>query len=280
MYTFPKLLIFAWPLLLLALTALAGYAYTQIRYLSLPIPQALGLFTVVLPVITGISTQGVYGLIKRSSKNEQYQLTIPLIAVIGFQLVYETVVITLALTYLLPPDSLKCGLEVRWLALYRQKNAGAIRDIQEAFQCCGFNSVLDRGWPFDNKEHATCSSVYGRTKSCFGEWRKAEQINAGILLLVAVTVFIIKAISILSLLTSSSWINYRFVPPFRPGRHEDPEDNRAETRRLIEAGDQEAYADEPAAPNGGAEDRGPMVVPSPLMEGGREWRNEDEGQRT
>jgi len=167
-----------------------SYAYSQIRYLSLPIPQALALFTVVLPLITGISTQGVYGLIQRASKKEQYQLTIPLIAVIGFQLMYETIIATLALAHIVPPSSLNCHLDSRWTRLYRLHDGRAIRTIQDSFECCGLNSVADRAFPFGSP--STCAAVYDRTKNCFGKWRQAEQINAGLLLLVAVIVFILK----------------------------------------------------------------------------------------
>lgn len=175
----------------LMLLLLSSYSYSQIRFLSLPISQALGLFTVVLPLITGVSTQGAYGLIQRSSKKENYHLTIPLIAVIGFQLIYETVVATLAMGYIVPPSALKCGLDERWQFLFRQKNEKAIRTIQDSFDCCGLNSVVDRAFPFSGNR-SECANIYGRDKSCFAEWRKAEQTNAGLFLLVAFVVFVIK----------------------------------------------------------------------------------------
>jgi hypothetical protein len=168
------------------------YSYSRIRFLSLPIPQALALFTVVLPLITGISTQGAYSLIQRSSKKENFKLTIPLLAVIGFQLIYETIVATLALTHILPPSALKCGLHEKWNFLYAQKDVNAVRAIQDAFDCCGFNSIYDRAYPFNDNGKSSCAKVFNRNKSCFGEWRKAEQINAGLLLLVALVVFVIK----------------------------------------------------------------------------------------
>jgi hypothetical protein len=171
----------------------SSYAYSQIRFLSLPISQALGLFTVVLPLITGISTQGAYGLIQRFSRREDYQLTIPLIAVIGFQLIYETIIATLAMTYILPPSALACGLDQRWQLLYAQKNEKAIRTIQDSLDCCGLNSVVDRAFPFSGGR-SKCAEIYGRNKSCFADWRKAEQTNAGLFLLVASVVFLIKVL--------------------------------------------------------------------------------------
>jgi len=293
MSSLARLALLAAPLLLLALTAIAGYAYSQVRYLNLPISQGLALFTVVLPLITGISTQGAYGLIQRSSRHEQYQLTIPLIAVIGFQLIYETIVATLSLTYILPPSSLKCGLEDRWSKLYSAKNADAIRAIQDSFNCCGFNSVNHKAFPFTDDKVTNCASMFRRNSSCFEPWRQAEQINAGLLLLVALIVFIVKVITLLSLLTSTSWTHPTWMQRFKRGAHgdiEDPEDDhRASMRRLIEDNaNDEGYHDEPddetveralEAPGGG-QDQGPRVEPSILTDHANEWRDEGNTSRT
>jgi len=290
MSVYPKLLAFGVPVLLVFLTALAGYAYSQIRFLSLPIPQALGLFTVVLPLITGISTQGVYGLIKRSSKGKQYQLTIPLVAVIGFQLIYETVIATLALNHILPPDALVCGLESTWKKLYGDKNQKAIRAIQDSFECCGFRSVVDKAYPFTDHKPSPCAEIFGRSRSCFGAWREAEQVNAGLFLLVAVIVFIIKVLSVISLLTSSSWAHPSWGRAFkrRTSNHTEDaeEDSGTGTRRLIEEGAaDEAYHDEPDSstqaieePATNSPNQGPRVVPSHLIDNGNEWRGEGENR--
>ncbi|PBP28456.1 tetraspanin Tsp3 [Diplocarpon rosae] len=279
MSTLPKkLAIFAIPLLLLALTATAGYAYSQIRSLSLPIPRALALFTVVLPFITGISARGSYGLVRRSANVEPYQLTIPLIAVIGFQLIYETIIATLALTHILPPIALNCGLQSKWLQLHRVKDADAIRAIQDTFACCGLNTVRDHSWPFT--EPPTCASVYSRSRPCIGAWRKAEQTNAGLLLLVAITVFIIKVLILIGLLTNGSFTQWaRHFKRTGHDSEEAEEDNRATMRRLIEE-NAEDYHDEPNeepstraidAPDRDT-DHSPIVLPSQLTHDGHEWR--------
>jgi hypothetical protein len=173
----------------------SSYSFSQIRFLSLPISQALGLFTVVLPLITGVSTQGAYSLIQRSSKKENCHPTVPLIAVIGFQLIYETIVATLAMTYIVPTSTITCGLDKRWLSLFREKNEKAIRTIQDSFDCCGFNSIYDRAYPFTDGtpgNRSSCPDVFKRDKWCSADWRKAEQTNAGLFLLVALVVFVIK----------------------------------------------------------------------------------------
>ncbi|KAA8576071.1 hypothetical protein MFRU_009g00270 [Monilinia fructicola] len=273
-----KLIPLARPLLLLFLTAIAGYSYSQIRSLSLPISQALALFTVVLPLATGISIQGAAGLIERANKKEQNQLTLPLIAVIGFQLVYETVVATLALTYMIPPTSLKCGLEDTWQDLFTSKDERKIRDIQDALNCCGLHSVYDRAYPFRADAHAAgnCVELTNRSQSCLGTWRQSEQINAGLLLLVAICIFILKVISIINLLTTSFWKRSYWSRPIHRITNGDteapPGDNRADMRRLIEEGDDEeesSYHDEPtqdrlSAFNGPAQ--GPRVEPSRLSQ--------------
>jgi len=279
-----KVTLFAFPILLLVLTAIAGYAYSQIRTLSLPIPTALALFTLFLPLITGISTRGAHSLVsRRRLKNEPFQLTIPLIGIIGFQLIYETVVATLALTHLVPSATLRCGLQEKWTQLWKVKNDNDIRVIQDTFNCCGLNTLLDRSFPF--ADASECSRYFHRTQTCKGAWGQAEQINAGLLLLVAVVVFIIKVMSIISLLTGTPLSETKWARPFKQigSGTEDLEDNRAGVRRLIEerSGTVEEYRDEPSeevvpraidAPADG-QGQGPRVVPSTLTEGGQEWRD-------
>lgn len=286
-----RLALFAIPLLLLSLTVLAGYAYTQIRALSLPIPKALALFTVVLPFVTGISTQSLNNLIRKSSKNDRHQLTLPLIGIIGFQLIYETVVATLALTHILPPSSLVCGLNDNWQRFFNAKDADSIRAIQDKLKCCGFRTVKDRAFPFGTP--STCARDFGRQQSCADPWRGAEQVTAGLLLLVAVLVFILKVLAVISLLTRASWTRSPWAQPFLPaniGAIEEPEeDHRAVVRRLIEDGTGDrTYHDDAeetstsraleATPNGG-NDHGPRVQPSPLIDVDNEWRDEGGDRR-
>ncbi|CAG8958870.1 hypothetical protein HYFRA_00011823 [Hymenoscyphus fraxineus] len=277
-----KFFLWGGPLLLFILTAIAGYSYSQIRYLHLPISQALALFTLVLPIITGISMQGVYGLIQRASKTEQYQLTIPLVAVICFQLIYETVVATLALTYMIPPSTLQCGLEERWRSLFASKDESTIKRIQDSFKCCGFNSVKDRAFPFG--EPSRCSEIFKRTAHCSGPMRKSQQIQAGLLLLVAVMVFVVKLISIVSLFSATEWTNAKWIRPIKRLANRssnDRSDRQTTTRRLLEdnaAG--EPYRDNPEEVGSpsvtGNVDPGARVQPSALG-GHNEWRDEERG---
>ena len=105
-------------------------------------------------------------------------------------------VATLALTHILPPNSLDCGLNEKWQQLFAGKNERAIKDIQNAFECCGFRTVKDRAWPFPNTSASPCAAILRRTRSCAADWRRAEQTSAGLLLFVAIAVFVIKVLSI------------------------------------------------------------------------------------
>jgi hypothetical protein len=120
--------------------------------------------------------------------------TLYLILLLAFQLIYETVVATLALTYMVPSTRLNCGLEEKWKQLYQNKDEGAIRRIQDRYDCCGFNSVKHMPWPFQGEDvpAGTCQARFDRTQSCAGPWRQAEQINAGSFLLVTAFIFAMK----------------------------------------------------------------------------------------
>ena len=49
-------------------------------------------------------------------------------------------------------------------------------------------------WPFPDNRHTAnaCAETFNREQGCLGEWRKDVQITAGLLLLVAVVVFLLK----------------------------------------------------------------------------------------
>jgi hypothetical protein len=107
--------------------------------------------------------------------------------------IYSSVVITLAGTHAAPPSGLDCGLHERWQALFKHKNAEAIRKIQDAFKCCGFANPRDMAWPFPDKSHDAhaCEATYSeRTTGCLGAWKAEEQQIAGLLMAVVGMVFI------------------------------------------------------------------------------------------
>ena len=108
--------------------------------------------------------------------------------------IYDTAIATLALTHMVPPSSLTCPLERQWELLFSSKNGEVIRRIQDRHQCCGLRNKHDKAWPFPDKRHTVnaCADTFNRERGCLGEWRKDVQITAGLLLLVAVVVFLLK----------------------------------------------------------------------------------------
>lgn len=118
----------------------------------------------------------------------------PALAVFMLLVIYETVIATLALTHMAPSGNLSCGLDREWARLFTSKNARTTRRIQDRHQCCGLHSVVDRAWPFPDKRHTiqSCVQAFDRQRSCFDGWRRDEQITSGLMLFVAVAVFLLK----------------------------------------------------------------------------------------
>jgi hypothetical protein len=137
------------------------------------------------------------------------------LAIFAFQLIYETIVATLSLTSVVP----NCRLEEQWARLYSNKEGDAIRRIQDRLNCCGFNSAVDRAWPFphgrpeDGYGQDQCKRMFGRDTPCSGSWRQAEQINAGLFFTVAVTILVLKVCTSSRHLEGTLVHNNSFVLP-------------------------------------------------------------------
>lgn len=99
---------------------------------------------------------------------------------------------TLAGTRIAPLGGLTCSLQERWTELFRSKDGDDVRKIQDAFECCGFRSTNDMAFPFpgDGRGAGACVKAYGRDKACFEDWRGEERLVAGLMVAVAVGVFL------------------------------------------------------------------------------------------
>ena len=174
-------------------------AMYRTQSLGLPISTITSTATLILPIFTGVVLQGARSLSRRShgsSRTAQIKYSWVVTVLIMLLVIYETVIATLALTYVTPPSNLSCHLERQWGWLFSNKNADVIRRIQDRHRCCGLNTAQDRAWPFPDRDHTTaaCHQAFGRQRSCFGAWRQDEQITGGLMLLVAVVVFLIKVL--------------------------------------------------------------------------------------
>ncbi|KFZ07375.1 hypothetical protein V501_06512 [Pseudogymnoascus sp. VKM F-4519 (FW-2642)] len=269
--------------LIILLIALAGYAYTQIRLLSLPIPLTLPVLITLLPLLTTLTTTYLTRLL-RPSNLPTYTTLLTLITTL------ETALATWAITYL--PAS--CGLEEKWAALYRAKDADSIRRIQDRWACCGFNSVKDRAWPFphgkDGEEFdaGQCKRIWGREIACGQAWGEEERRMAGVLVGVAVAVFVVKVAILSTQMRSTAWTRpawMRFLGGTEPGDLEDSRGGRESERLLIGEGArvEEEYHDEEGDVDGtlrgtdaDADAEGvnrPRLEPSGLTGDGAQWRD-------
>jgi len=303
-FTVMNFLSLAGPLFLIALIAVAGYAFQTIRVLSLPISSHLAAATVILPVLNGLGAYGVSALARRSRHghdDKRSLVTVPALLIGILIIIYETAVATLALTHMAPPSSLNCGLDERWLHLFRSKNGNAIRRIQDAYQCCGLHSTHDKAFPFPSKSVGidACAKTFGRQKSCFGDWRQDEQIMAGLLLLVTVLVFLSKIGVLFLLRTRSTWIHKLLHRPWTHSRQyqaitasEDANTGRQRTMdqypdQPLDRADEEAggagirraIADRNGDADGDSGHSGPRVQPSGLLDGENQWGSEQAGEQ-
>jgi hypothetical protein len=85
------------------------------------------------------------------------------------------------------------------MRLCKDKDVNAIRRIQATFDCCRFNTVIDRAWPFphgrsdENNGADQCERIYRHDRPYVGPWRQAEQINAVVCFKLAIAVFICRS---------------------------------------------------------------------------------------
>ena len=81
--------------------------------------------------------------------------------------------LVISATYLLS-DVRGCRSELQWKEWFQHKNEAKIRSIQNQLHCCGFNSMLDRAWPFPahDIDAATCQRTSGFSSHCATGWVK------------------------------------------------------------------------------------------------------------
>lgn len=107
-------------------------------------------------------------------------------------LVYITVVATLSGTHISPVGGLGCALRETWQTMFSKKQGGKMKRIQEALDCCGFRNVRDMPFPIPGHGITvdTCWQRYDRQVGCEGAWRDKERTVAGLMVGVAVGVFL------------------------------------------------------------------------------------------
>ncbi|KAI0153241.1 hypothetical protein GGR57DRAFT_149790 [Xylariaceae sp. FL1272] len=221
------------PLLMVALTALAIYVQVTSSSLSMPLATGTTILTILLPLFAtaNILYTPVLG---RMLKNRGLQQFLPPIMQIS-QGILTVILATLTLQGVVPGPGLDCDIENSWQRLWHKHDAHAIERIQNTFDCCGFRSVLDRAWP-----RQSCPDIYDRRTSCFLPWQSSIQRTSGLEFAVAIVIGIIQLAHLAFVrrrefrADGSRAYTKRVTHPIEDGRGE----------RLIEDGDGQYHDDE------------------------------------
>ncbi len=174
------------------------------------LPEIAG-FIICCALLTRKQRRG--GFLSNDDSRQRY-LSFLILVIFALLVIYEIVIATLALTYLGPEESVLCGLDTTWYRLFRGKDENAIKAIQDTYNCCGLHSTVDKAFPFpggNNDVHA-CEKAFGRTKPCFGAWKRGEKTTASLISLVAIFAI---AIALVNMVRSSRYLfvqmNFRIV---------------------------------------------------------------------
>ncbi|EFX06396.1 tetraspanin tsp3 [Grosmannia clavigera kw1407] len=269
--------------------AVAIYEHVASLSLSLPIAPTLTAFTIALPVAA--IANAIYLILSRQRRSQtsrtksllwtsvQYgSVQLPSLPVV---LQFLQGIITVATAAILivnniaggspssssPSPTLRCALETTWQQLYSAHDAAALRRIQDALNCCGFNSVVDRAWPFPHGSGSTtCAQSYGRTTACRVPWMQTVQRRAGVDLAVVVVVALFQVLTLVVREWPASSFSYH---PHGSG------EQQGVRRPLLEDRVAEAYTDDVDDVDGTDEARedannhqdsnGPRLEPSGLQ---------------
>ncbi|RYP53007.1 hypothetical protein DL769_010585 [Monosporascus sp. CRB-8-3] len=180
-----------------ALTAIAIYVQVNKNVLSLPVSTGTTVLAILLPLLA--TANFFYGpLLQRNlqRRNGSFASSTREFASQALQLLQFALVVfllTVSSEGFLPGGpgrgTLACGLEGAWQRLWSARDGHAIGRIQDAFNCCGLNSVRDRAWPPESNQ---CSKLYKRSTPCIGPWRAAMQRDAGLEFVVAAAVGVLQ----------------------------------------------------------------------------------------
>ncbi|KAH6848164.1 hypothetical protein B0I37DRAFT_432280 [Chaetomium sp. MPI-CAGE-AT-0009] len=200
-------------LIILALVGIAIYEHITISTLSLPVSPALGILTILLPLLSPLTTllaprlfnpprhprnRHPLAIPQRSNGNSNNHNhnnnnnpanrarkpptttgLLPALTQLA-QLLLTTVLTTLYTSTLATPTTTDCLLDQRWRTFWTSHDARAIRTIQDALGCCGFRSTRDKAWPFPpDAKPDTCQLRFDRHEHCLPGWEAALKRAVG-----------------------------------------------------------------------------------------------------
>ncbi|KAH7155347.1 hypothetical protein B0J13DRAFT_223766 [Dactylonectria estremocensis] len=171
-------LAFVYLLVSVAIIAVAVFVRLHSTSLSLPISSTASILAIVLP-IGALFNAYFYPRLARSASTGRLAELAPVVLQ-TLQALATTILATLLFADVPASQALDCKLDTKWLAMFRAHDAAGIRAIQDAFNCCGLNSVKDRAYPFPGMGASTCAETYGRTLACRAPWKSATQAMSGV----------------------------------------------------------------------------------------------------
>ncbi|RYP29228.1 hypothetical protein DL767_006827 [Monosporascus sp. MG133] len=272
-----------------ALTAIAIYVQVNSSLLSLPVSTGTTVLAILLPLLAtanffySLIPQRVHQRRNGSFASSARELAPQALQLLQFAL--AVVLLTMSSEGFLPGEpgrgTLTCGLNGAWQRLYSAKDGRAIERIQDAFNCCGFNSVDDRVWPPVNnrkKQKNQCAALYGENTPCVGPWRAAMQRDAGLEFVVAAAAGVLQLVQLV--LSRRRAARNGDARGYRQIRHRESADQEEglvandEDGANHAGGEEDDDADRPRR-NYGAIDEGrtPRLEPSHLGEERNHWRS-------
>ncbi|OQV07814.1 hypothetical protein CLAIMM_12187 [Cladophialophora immunda] len=160
----------------IASVILSAISWARITYLSLPFPLAFPVLSTITALI------GPFAMaFAAKAKTRTLAILAPYFRY--FLPFLPFAIFILSLVYGVPSDIMSCSLESQWTNLFRAKNEDAVRGIENALRCCGFNSLQDRAWPFPSHDVdvRACERTLGYTRRCVDPWRNQEQVAVGLI---------------------------------------------------------------------------------------------------
>jgi hypothetical protein len=262
----------------LALLIIAVIVHVRSSNLSLAISPAVSIIAIILPIVGFLNTACYPGFRRatKSSPNRVAQLG-PLVVQV-LQALITTILATLLLERAVPSDVTNCMMENQWMSMFRAHDAGSIRRIQDAFDCCGLNSVRDRAYPFPGTAPSNCAATYGRRTACREPWQGALQTTALADFVVVVGVGVIQIMGLFIVKEGANWRNAWGVNRSGEGNqhHESRRPLLIDRERDVVEEEEEAEPDRPDRESQGygslnVNDAGPRVVPSSVVVERNNW---------
>ncbi|KOS22572.1 hypothetical protein ESCO_001702 [Escovopsis weberi] len=197
------------------LFAIAAIVHFRTQTLSLPLAAGITVLVALLPLAALFNTALHPRLLRAAARPHASALRrLAPAALQLLQALLATVLGTLLLQDARPGSpTARCLLEGRWQALYSAHDAPAIRAVQDALACCGFNSVRDRAFPFQGR----CDETFGRTEGCRAPWAAALRGGAGADFAVVLVVGLMQAFGLIVMRERPGWWAWRPSSPRRSG---------------------------------------------------------------